>query len=465
MAKVDISKFLARAEEATHRRNYDLAILNYIHALSLVPGDLDTRGKLRAVQNRRKNEKGAQNLAAQWFILKAKILAALGKTDQALAACEMALSRNCDAVPAMFALADIAAKKGHAELAAWQRREVAENFQSENVDNLYKLVDLYEELNQPDQAIKTLEAIQKIDPGADIGPRLTSLQAQQTSEIFSQGVATGSRSIVKDADEADKLELESGKLRTDEQREKALDYLKTQDLARTPDDYRIWLRLADIAADLENPERAYTEAKQYLAKAAELNPIDNTVKDRQGDIEIRKLRNDARSLKAAVDAAPDDPAAREAFRAKRNELVRFEVGEFERRIRAQPLKADFHHRLGELYFQTRRYEEAIGELQGAAKDPKYRIAALTMMGRCFVENKQLDLAIDQFRQAREGQELFTKTRDPLYYEATALEAKGDPESLKQALAIYTQLYQVDISFRDVRRKMPELQEKVKSLAN
>jgi len=76
-------------------------------------------------------------------------------------------------------------------------------------------------------------------------------------------------------------------------------------------------------------------------------------------------------------------------------------------------------------------------------------------------------ALQAVRIARspEGQELFAKTRDPLYYEAQALETKGDLESMRQALAIYTRLYQEDIAFRDVRTKMPDLQERVRQMAS
>lgn len=460
MAK-DTSKFLSRAEDAVRTRNYQLALKNYLWALAAVPEDLSTRTKLRDVQRLHVKAAGAGKAGAFFSLAYAYLLQLLGKRDQAIASCEMALFKNDGYVQAMQLLAETAARKGYLELAAWQRRELAERL-PKDAANLQKLASLYEDLERPQDAIAALETLKSVNPEADIDQRLTNLQARQTSRIYSEGVAGGSRSIVQNQDEANKLEMESGKLRTDEQREKVIELIKAQDLAGNPDDHRIWLRLADIAGDLSDWSRAYPEAKGYLDKAAQLNPQDNTVKDRQGDLEIKRLRQELRRLKAAVDAAPADAEARKAFDSQRRGVMDFEVAEFERRVKAQPLKADFHARLGELYFQTRRYEEAIAELQQAAKDPKYRIAALTMLGRSFVENRQLDLAIEQYQKAREGQEVFEKIRDPLYYEGQALEAKGDPESLRKALAIFMQIYQVDINFRDVRTKVPALQAKAKA---
>jgi ribosomal protein S21 len=80
-----------------------------------------------------------------------------------------------------------------------------------------------------------------------------------------------------------------------------------------------------------------------------------------------------------------------------------------------------------------------------------------------MEGDQIDLAIQQFQKAREGQELFIKIRDPLYFEAQAQEKKGDRESLQKSLEIYEEIYETDINFRDVKNKMPELQKRLKEM--
>ena len=460
MTKVDTSKITRRAEEAIQRRNYDLAILNYRHALDMTPHDIDIRLKLRATQLRKTNEQGPRKVSAVMRLAKAVFFALLGKHDRAMAACDDALSANAQCLPAMFRFAESAAKIELHDVAAFQRQEIADRVAPDHIDNLFALADLYEELARPQDAILALEKIRQIDSQADVGPQLTRLEALKTSEIYSQGVKSGSRSIVENADMTAKLETESGRQRTDEQRDKAIELITNTDLVQRPEDHRILIRLAEIAADYEDPEKAYARAKEYLGKAAQLNPIDNTVKDRMGDLEIKRRRVALKGLQTKVQAAHGDAAARAQYQEARKELFAFEIDEFERRVKAQPLKADFHNRLGELYHATHRYEEAIGELQAASKDPKYRIAALTNLGRCFMETGQIDLAINQFRAAREGQELFDRIRDPLYFEAQAQERKGTRESLKEALEVYTRIYQTDINFRDVKEKMPAVQKRL-----
>lgn len=99
---------------------------------------------------------------------------------------------------------------------------------------------------------------------------------------------------------------------------------------------------------------------------------------------------------------------------KKTDLA-FQLEEYERRVKDQPMKADFHNKLGLIYMTYKRYDEAIGELQQASKDLRYKIAALTNIGRCMLAQKNPQMAINQFKRAREGVELFEKYRDPMYY--------------------------------------------------
>jgi uncharacterized protein HemY len=161
------------------------------------------------------------------------------------------------------------------------------------------------------------------------------------------------------------LELESGRLRTDEQREKAIELLLENAKSRA-DDHKIYLRLAEIAVDFDEWTKAYTETKKYLAKAEELNNTDNTVKDKQGDLEIKDYRHKFNLLQAQLKVKPEDAELKTQVKNLYDEMLAYQVKEFERRVKAQPMKADFHNSLGMLYFQTKRYEEAIAELQSAS---------------------------------------------------------------------------------------------------
>ncbi len=465
MAKVDISKLVKRAEEALNRRNYGLAIFNYIQALSIQPENIDARIKLRATQTRAASESGgASSLKMLPAYLKAVFQTIIGKHEQAIISAEHALTKNPGSTAAMKTLASAAEKAELFEVAAWQRQEIADKHNQEDIDNLWELVELYKQLERPAEALKCLDKISELDPDdPEVDREAKDIQAMQTTSVYREGVEKGAHAIVKDDEERQMLEMDSSKLRTDDARLKYIQYRLEHDAKERPDDHRVFLDIADVSVNLEDWDKAYDETKKYLDKAHELNSTDNTVLDRMGDLEIKNMRNALRVLQAQIKANPKAKALVARFKQDRQKLTDYEIVEFERRVKAQPLKANFHHRLGQLYFEVGRFDDAINELQQASKDPKFKIMALTTMGRCFHGQKQFDMAIDQFKRAREKQELFTKIRDPLYFEACSHEAKGDLESLKNALDLYTQIYQVEINFKDVKKKVPELQRKVKEM--
>ncbi len=465
MAKVDISKLIKRAEEALNRRNYDLAVFNYIQALSIQPENIDARTKLRATQTRAANESGGgSSIKMLPSYVKAVLLTSLGKQEQAIIAAENALTSQPASTAAMKTLASAAAKAELTELAAWQRQEIASKHDQEDAGNLWELVELYKALERPTDALHCLDKIREMNPDdPDVERESKDISAMETSSTYARGVERGSHEIVKDEEERDFLELDSNKLRTDDARLRYVKYRQEHDAKERPDDHRVYLDIANVYFDLEDWETGYAEAKKNLEKAHELNPSDNTVMDRMGDLEIKNMHNEFKTLQHQVKSNPKAKGLKQKLKKQREELLDYEIAEYERRVKAQPLKANFHNRLGELYFQAERYDDAVGELQQAAKDPKFKITALTSLGRSFYGQEQYDLAIEQYRRAREKQELYEKIREPMYYEAQAQEAKEDAESLKQALELYTYIYQLEINYKDVKKKVPELQRRIREM--
>ncbi len=460
MAKVKIDSMLKKASDALERRNYDLAVFNYMQALTLQPGHIDARKALRITQNRLVKEKGKNTVKSLIAMLKAQALKAFKKTEQALIAAENSLTANPDNVGMLTMVADCLEAMEYTEAAAWQRQFIADSADPENTDNLDKLADLYADMGDVNAAIASLEKIKAVDPKSDVDHKIRNMSALLSSGIYAQAAKEGSRAIVKDDEETERLELDSAKLRTDEQRLRAIQYRLDHDVQERPDDYRIWLTMASIAYDMENFEEGYRRAKEYLDKARELNPTDSNVMDKQGDLEVKKKRLQIQQMQQAQKENPNDPDMKEAVRKLRTELLHFERQEYERRVKAQPRKAAFHNKLGHVYMQFKKYDDAIAELQDAAKDPKYKIDAHTTMGRCFLATDQPQMAISQFEKARQGEDLFVKIRDTLYWESQAYAAKGDKESLQKAYEIASQIYENDINYKDIKTRVQALQQKI-----
>jgi tetratricopeptide (TPR) repeat protein len=456
--KSQLNALMKKATDAVQRQNYNLAIFNYLQALKLQINNEDVRLALRAIQTRNAKVNGNKPLRMWWATAKATIYAALKKYDKALFVLEEAVSYDPNNVKLLLFLADTALKAGYGDVAIWQRRSIADSVDQRNTVNLLILAELYRDNGQSDQAIKMLEQVKAVDPLSDVDLKMREYSAEVSSRIFGQAVKEGSRSIMKDAGDAERLELDAGKLRTDDQRRKAINYRLANDLKARPKDVAIWTTIGEIAAEMTDFDQGYAEAKKYYEKAQELAPENSAIRDRLGDLEMKRL---ALAVEAVNDQVKDgDEAAKAQLKELRKQELTFQLGEYERRVKDQPLKGDYHFKLGALYMQFKRYDDAIGELQVSSKDPRWRIKSLTYLGRCMLANGNIDMAIGQFQRAREGVEIFDKYKDPMYYEACAYLQKGDADSAPKALALFTQLYETDIKFRDVKDKVAEAQKAI-----
>lgn len=466
MAKMDISKLMQRAEEAMNRRNYGLAIFSLINAVSLQPDNIDARMKLRATQTRAATENGTSTLKALLGLIKAKVQTMMGKHEQAIIACENALTANPTHAGLMRLLADNAEQMGFWEAAAWQRKEIADKHAQEDTTNLHKLaVVLDKHLGRGDEALKCYDRIQEINPNIDLDQDIRDLQARMTSDVYAKGVSGGSHSMLHDEEEAEVLEMRQGRMKTDEQRQQVIAYILEHDAKERPDDHRVFIELGDICYDMDDWATGYVEAKKFYTKAGEINSTDSVVDDKLGDLEIKKIRVELMAAKNRCQENPDDAEAKAAYQDLARKRLEYEIAEYERRVKDQPLKDVFHYHLGELYFQAKRYDEAISELQQAAKGPKYKITALTMLGRSFHAMGQFEMAVTQFQRARAGEEIFDKIKESIYFEAVTQEARGDEgsnvEAWQEALKLFTLIYETEISFRDVKERLPALQKKIK----
>lgn len=449
---------MKKAEGAVAKRNYDLAILSYTQAVTAEPKNVDARLALRATQTRNAKENGKKALKAMICMLKANIHKMLKKTDQAIIDCEEGLGGDPTNMTLLKLVADLCFDAGYLDVAIWQRQSIADSIDPEDIDNLYTLCEYYREAGRAQEAIGCLNQVKRVDPGQDVDGLTREISASLSSQIFERAAKEGSRAVLADSEESERLELDAGKLRSDDQRRKAINYRLEHDLKERPDDYAIWLNIGDIAGALDDFETGYKQAMEYYTKAQELSPANSAIRDKIGDLKIRKNRNELEALQKKAKAG--DEQAEAAFKELRKQDLEFQLVDFERRVKDQPMKADFHNRLGQIYMQFKRYDESIAELQQASKDPRYKISALTNIGRCMLTQKNYKMAISQFERARAGVEIFEKYREPMYFEAVAHQEMATDESLKKALELFTTLYEVDIKFRDVKQRVEKLQTQV-----
>jgi tetratricopeptide (TPR) repeat protein len=182
-------------------------------------------------------------------------------------------------------------------------------------------------------------------------------------------------------------------------------------------------------------------------------------KMRMDDIRMGEVRRVLRGIDEQLEAEP----GRADLQAKRDEIVRqsnaFELEVFIERQKQYPTDMSIRFDLGLREYQVGRFDDAIVSFQQATRDPKRRIQALNMLGRCFLAKKLHQEAQGQFETAIQQYEL---TNDPLakelrYHLAMSFELQN---KLPQAVEWYSVIVQQDYQYQDAAKRLESLRRKL-----
>lgn len=120
---------------------------------------------------------------------------------------------------------------------------------------------------------------------------------------------------------------------------------------------------------------------------------------------------------------------------------------------------DTRYNLGIAYKEMGLIDEAIGEFQIASKDEKRFLECCSMLGLCFLEKGMPKLAIKWYQKGLEvpghSEEQYLGLRFDM---AQALETMGE---YAQALETYQEVYGLNANYRNVTKKISEVQENLK----
>ena len=159
-------------------------------------------------------------------------------------------------------------------------------------------------------------------------------------------------------------------------------------------------------------------------------------------------------------ANPDDQELARELAEFEQERLKFELGEYEERMKNYPSDLQVLFEYGYRLFRSQRFEEAIGVLQQAQNSPRCRTDALHLLGRSFLEQSMTQEAVETLRRSVESYELAesgdTKSKEINYWLGRALEISGQ---LDEAEKTYSRIAQWDIAFRDARQRLGELRKK------
>ena len=260
------------------------------------------------------------------------------------------------------------------------------------------------------------------------------------SDGWSSAAKTGDsfRTMIKDEDEAVRLEQQAKAVKTDKDADDLIADAKSK-IEKEPENINYYRQLARLYTQ----RKMYNEAIQTLDKALEISPGDPEVDNTRSATRLMLVDHEIEQLRAAGDTAGAD--------AKQAERSQFAFDDLQERVKRYPNEMRLRYDLGVVLYENGYLNEAIQQFQLSQRNQKYRIRSLYYLGMSFKKKKQFDMGLQQLETAVSELGLMDDEKKEICYEIGLLaEEVGDKA---KALEYLKKIYQADIGYKDVAQRV------------
>jgi len=449
--------FFDKAGKVAETRNFDYAIDMYIQGLrydpeALIEGHLPL-AELALLRQGLENKKPS-------MMERVKYSRGKNPLEQMLNA-EYLFTKDPDHMPYAEAMLKAALAGGYDKTAGWIANLIFQNtnaLKNPSAQTYLLLKDAYSTIGQFDKAIAALQRAVRLRPddGA-LSDEYKNLSAELTMARGKYNTDGDFRDSIKDRESQEKLQAQSGVIKTEDYRAKAVEDARKK-IAENSELPANIFELADALSDLETDE-AENDAISLLENTYKARS-DFSFMRRAGLLKIKQLKRKIKEAKAALKANPDDAQAKALTEQLSTQLNSMELEHYKLCVQNYPTdigaKYDYAIRL----VKNKQYNEAIPLFQEAQKDPRRRISALSKIGFCFSMKGWIADAIDVYTQAIESHEIKNDAigKELRYNLALAYEQQGD---MDKALEIYRKIAQSDFAYKDVSQRVDKLRSEQK----
>jgi tetratricopeptide (TPR) repeat protein len=445
-----------RGAQATVKGNLDYALRLYMDGLKYNPRDVEKGHKgLRELSLLRRGTGKGGGIGSFFTQAKGMFSQTLGRPKEAMMDLLAAVASNPQNVTLLAQLMQTARRLDYIDVAIfWGEAAREETVRSKKPQKqiFTTLADMYESIKEYKKALDSLAFAIKIDPGdRTLDQRAKNLAAQVSIASSRLESVKGFHEIILDKAQAAKSAGQKV-VHTEEQLEAQYLECKAAYEADPLNPAKI-LALADCQYRRGNMVEALSLLQSALDQTKEYR-----FQMRMDDIRMSEYRRILRDLKETLDADP----SRADLKAKRQEVVTerdaFEYEVFTARQKQYPTDMNIRYELGVRQHHVGQNDEAIVSFQQATRDPKRRIPALNMLGRCFFAKKLFQEAQSQFETAIQQYEM---TTDPLAKELRynlAMSFEGQAK-WPQAIEWYSVIVQQDYTYRDAAKRLESLRKK------
>lgn len=451
----------AGAEEAARRNNYDYAITLYLQGLRYTPDDVERGHKpLFESAMRQKAAGKSKGWASKTSRMKANMLQMAGKKKDAFFEFERAMSGNPENHLELAQLAQMAKGLGFKQAAVFfadRAIEAARKSGKMSEALCVQAADIFEDQGLFKEALAALQDAEKLDKN-ETGRHLKRIRDLAARQTIGSGLedADDFRKRIKDSDFAKSSARQKVVSAEDELAQQAEEMAKG--LEENPDDVNLMITIGDTYARAQRND----DALKYYRKARTASGgADYRVKVKIDDIRMRQLRDELRSIDEQLKAKSDDEALKQARAEAVKKRNQFELEVFTERAAEYPTDMTVRYELGLRQYRSGQIDEAIGSFQLATRDPKRKIVALNMLGKCFFQKKLFTEAAAQFQAAIDAYEIQGDSiwKELRYNLGLTYEAM---KKLEEAAECLSQIVMTDYQYRDAAKRLQGLRAAMES---
>ncbi len=440
-----------KANEAAQRENVDYAITLFNQVLEKEPGFFECRKALRAAQFQKCGDRGGffkkmwSGAGSSPQVAKAKM--ALNKNPaEAMAIAEQILNGDPNSSAAHRIIVEAANVLELPQTAVMSLDTLVKNSPKDKNLAIEFAHAVGTTGGDTGPAEMLLAELLRVSPNdGELNQARKDLSARKTLDQGGYNALEGGqgsyRDILKDKKEAASLEQEKRVVKTEDVTERLIGEYEAR-LQTEPNNLKLVRQLAEL----------YAQKQQFERSLALYDRIKNS--DMGNDASLERaiadtiVRRFDHQLEQLDPAAPDYTEQSAKLQA---EKLNFQVTECQKRVEKYPTDLAVRFEMGQLYFQTGKITEAIGEFQKAQQNPHKRLAAMSFLAQCYAKRKMFDMAARMLQSAIKEKLVFDDEKKDLVYNlGCVLENMGKKEEAIEQLKL---IYEMDIGYKDVAAKV------------
>ena len=391
------------------------------------------------------------------------------------AAAEFEWMKDLRNAAAALKVLDTAVKANQQEIGNWlasKMLNLIRGAKKVNKSTLAKAKDLFAAVGAWDEAITVGEMAMQMDPtdGA-LAAELKNLSAQRAMDQGgyerAAGQEGGYREMIKDADRQRQLEeaesIAGGS--TIEQRNLERAQKEYEAHPAVPDVLNRYAQLLKKSGDPDDEQRAYEIYMQGFKDTGEYR-----FRMAAGDIRIDQFRRRERELSESMKSSRNGEAVQAQLEEVRAQRRALQAEELRERVEKYPTDRQLKYMYGQVMYELGDPAQAMGAFQAAKDEPKLRVRAGYMLGRCFAAEDWHREAIAEYREALDAIDATERDRelDIRYDLMVSLMAEASKERSRElaqeALEICSGIARKDITYRDIRNRRNEIEQLMKDVA-